>query len=203
MIENSLITADDEFISAIATLTYDLQMPESMRTRAVGGCFAITQEHHHGINVLLKANRFASAVALLRPTFEAYVRGAWLDACGSEHEVEGFLEGAEPPQLGKLLLDLENTERFQGGELSAFKSQYWNALCDFTHSGGLHVQRWNTEAGIEPNYEPSEIAQILRFAQYLSGLAAVGAARLAERDDIAEAISKSTLAILTRASNEA
>jgi hypothetical protein len=203
MIDPKLLSGDAEYIAAIAEATYDLRMPEGLRTRAAGGCFAIAQDHHHGINILLGAGRLASALALVRSIYEAYVRGAWLDACASEQHVEQFLAGGEPPALRNMLSELEQTERFQGGVLSAFKSLYWDQLCDFTHAGGLHVQRWNSDAGIEPNYDPEDIRQAIVFAQYLSGLSAIATVRLAGREDLVDELSARLQALLATSRHSA
>jgi hypothetical protein len=56
----------------------------------------------------------------------------------------------------------------------------------YTHTGGLHVQRWGTDEAIEPNYEPGEIQEVLSFAETFGALAAVGVAYLANNDKVAE-----------------
>jgi hypothetical protein len=58
-------------------------------------------------------------------------------------------------------------------------------LCACTHTGGLHVQRWNTSDAIEPNYEPEEVEQALRFAEFFAALSVIGLAELAENDELA------------------
>ena len=60
---------------------------------ATGSCFGIAQEHHHAIILLLEKGLCASAFALVRPAFEAYVRGEWLALCADEEGVSRFLNG--------------------------------------------------------------------------------------------------------------
>jgi hypothetical protein len=59
-------------------------------------------------------------------------------------------------------------------------------MCAYTHTGGLHVQRWGTDEAIEPNYEANEIEEVLSFAETFGTLAVVGVAYLANNGKIAE-----------------
>ncbi|MEJ2684558.1 MAG: hypothetical protein P8Z71_09205 [Candidatus Sulfobium sp.] len=146
---------------------------------------AIAQEHHHAIVVLIGKKLFASAFSLVRLAFEAYVRGEWLSLCANDVIVESFLRGKEPPKIDSLLADLELTDAFNEGVLSQVKQQSWKAMCGFTHTGGLHVQRWNTEDGIEANYSRDEIFEVLRFAETIASLAVIAIARIAGDNELA------------------
>lgn len=58
-------------------------------------------------------------------------------------------------------------------------------MCAYTHTGGLHVQRWNTADGIEANYTREEVLKVLKFAEIIASFAAVGVARLAGDENLA------------------
>lgn len=166
-------------------MVHERSLPAGDRVRAAGGCFAICQDHHHGIVVLLDARLYASCFALLRVAFEAYVRGEWLAQCATDAQVSEFLEGEEPPPINQLLSALESKEGFAEGRLSQIKKENWRALCGYTHTGGIHVQRWNTASGIEPNYAVSEIVEVLRFADIVVALSVLGVLTLANDADAA------------------
>jgi hypothetical protein len=188
MIPAFRLEAAEAYLGKLATATYELAMPATFRNRAAAACYGIAQDHHHAIVLLIRAERFASALALLRLTFEAYIRGAWLDTCSTDEQSQKFLLGSEPPRISRMLAELEATERFSDGVLSSMKKQHWDAMCDFTHSGGLHAQRWNTAESVEPSYDREELEQALRYAEHLGGLAAIGTALLADRQDLPETI---------------
>jgi hypothetical protein len=57
-------------------------------------------------------------------------------------------------------------------------------MCDYTHTGGLHVQRWNTSDAIEPNYDDAEILEVLKFAELIGSLSVIGLAQLAGDDEL-------------------
>jgi hypothetical protein len=55
-------------------------------------------------------------------------------------------------------------------------------MCAYTHTGGLHIQRWNTSEAIEPTYAPGEVEEVLRFAEFIAVMSVAGIARLAGND---------------------
>lgn len=76
-------------------------------------------------------------------------------------------------------------DSFNEKVLSQIKQKTWKSMCAYTHTGGLHVQRWNTEDGIEANYEREEVLEVLQFAEIIASLAVVGVAGLAVDEELA------------------
>lgn len=173
------------YVEQLRLSVHELEVPSTNRARAAGSCLAIAQEHHHAIVRLIEERLFASSFALLRIEFEAYVRGEWLFQCASDLIVEAFLRGKEPPKIACLLADLEMLESFNENLLSQIKQQTWKSMCAYTHTGGLHVQRWNTEDGIEADYSRDEVLEVLKFAEIIASLAVIGVDRLASDDELA------------------
>ena len=159
---------------------HEKSLPANNRVRAAGSCLSIAQDHHHAIVVLLSARLYASCFALLRVAFEAYVRGEWLALCATEPQVRRFLNGREPPKIDKMLDALARQDAFSEGRLSLIKKRNWKALCGYTHTGGIHVQRWNTSDGIEANYSIVELLEVLRFADIIATLSVLGVLSLAD-----------------------
>ncbi len=175
-----------DYLNWLGRSIHECEMPGNLRVRVAASCLAIAQDHHHAIVVLLDHSLFASSFALLRCEFEAYVRGEWLALCATDEEVEAFSNGDEPPSIRRMLEALENTAAFAEKILSRIKAKSWGAMCAYTHTGGLHVQRWGTDEAIEPNYEASEIKEVLSFAETFGTLAVVGVAYLANNAKIAD-----------------
>jgi hypothetical protein len=174
-----------EYVEELRLSVHELDVPNNSRTRAAGSCFAIAQEHHHAIIRLSEWRLFAAAFALIRIEFEAYVRGEWLSQCASDLVVEAFLQGTEPPKIDCLLAELEMLDSFKENVLSQIKQESWKSMCAYTHTGGLHVQRWNTGEGIEANYSRDEVLEVVKFAEIIASLAVIGVARLAGDDKLA------------------
>jgi hypothetical protein len=171
--------AASELVDWIRQGVNEQPLPASNRNRASAACFGIAQEHHHAIVLLMQHYVYAPSFSLLRVAFEAYVRGVWLSLCASDSEVESFLAGDKPPKIDHLLAAIEQDPCFSEKVLSCIKGQSWKAMCGYTHTGGLHVQRWNTAAAIEPNYEVAEVVEVLRFAEVIALMSVAGIARLA------------------------
>ncbi len=166
----------------------ECDMPNTLRVRVAAGCLAIAQDHHHAIVALLDRSLFASSFSLLRCQFGAYVRGEWLALCATDSEVKKFADGVEPPKIGLMLKALEATPAFAEKILTRVKVENWNAMCSFTHTGGLHVGMWQGIRIIEPNYSIDEIRNVLSYAEIFGALAVVGVASLANNERIAESV---------------
>lgn len=182
------LQAADELVEWLRQAVHEQSLPPSNRAKASAACFGIAQEHHSAIVLLARYCLYASSFALLRVEFEAYIRGLWLSLCASDAEVEEFIAGSEPPKINDLLAAIEQTPSFSGKVLSHIKSENWKAMCAYAHTGGLHVQRWITSEGVEPNYEPDEVEEVLRFAELIAALSVIAIAQLTNNDVLAQRV---------------
>lgn len=185
MVTEARIREAGEFVEWLRQCVHESSLPASNRIRAAASCFAIAQEHHHSIVFLVEYRLYASSFSLLRAAFEAYVRGLWLSHCAKESQVRQFLRGREPPKINVLLSAVEQTPGFSEKVLSHIKRRSWKAMCSYTHTGGLHVQRWNTPEGIESNYDPQEVEAVLQLAELVGAMSVIGVASLGTNDALA------------------
>src|SRR5688500_7383397 len=91
------------YVEWLRLTVHEKSLPASNRTRAAGSCYAIAQDHHHAIVLLVQHQVYASSFALLRCEFEAYVRGQWFAHCASDAQLDKYLGGWEPPKIDELL----------------------------------------------------------------------------------------------------
>lgn len=185
MLTNIEISRAARYVEDLRLFLHGLDIPSNTRVRMACSCFAIAQEHHHAIVHLIEWKLFAAAFSLLRVEFEAYIRGEWLAQCASDESVDAFIQGKEPPKMDYLLEQLEGLDSFNEMVLSQTKQKTWRSMCAYTHTGGLHVQRWNTDDGIEANYAREEVLEVLQFAEIIASLAAIGVAGLAADEKLA------------------
>jgi hypothetical protein len=185
----AVIVAPDRLQSAydliewIGISSQEVTFTASDRTRVGAACFAVVQEHHQSIVILTEHRIFASSFALLRVAFDAYVRGVWLSLCATDAEVTDFFGGKEPGSMKLMLQAIESKPEFSNGELSSIKDRSWNAMCDYTHTGGRQVQRWNTDDAVEPSYTIEEVMEVLQLTELLGMMSVVSLAGLI--DDVA------------------
>lgn len=101
--------------------------------------FDLVHEHSKAVCLLLDcppARRLTgSAFALLRPTFEAFVRGLWLRHCATDSEIADFANDDEIEKIDKLLQEIESKDGYDVGVLSYIKKSAWSAMCSYTHGG--------------------------------------------------------------------
>jgi len=177
-----------EFVEWLRLAVHDKELPANDRIRVAAPCLGIAQDHHRAIVLLMEHRLYASSFSLLRVAFEAYIRGEWLALCATDKQLRDFLRAKQPPPLGTMLQELEKTPAFEEQVLSSLKKQHWDAMCGYTHTGGLHVQRWITADSIEPSYDPSEVEEVLFFAEIIGALSVIGFATLANDEAMALAV---------------
>lgn len=177
-----------EFVEWLRLAVHDKELPSNDRVRASAPCLGIAQDHHHAIALLVEHRLYASSFSLLRVAFEAYIRGEWLALCATDQQLREFLRAKEPPRLSTMLQELEKTPAFTEQVLSSLKKRHWDAMCGYTHTGGLHVQRWITADSIEPSYDPREVEEVLFLAEIVGSLSVIGFATLANDEAMAQAV---------------
>jgi hypothetical protein len=183
---NERLRTAGEYVEQLRLAIHEKELPATDRVRAAAPCLAIAQDHHHAIVILIEHHLFASSFALLRVAFEAYIRGEWLAHCAKDAQIQQFLDcTTDPPKINILLKELESTPAFVDQVLSKLKSRLWSSMCAYTHTGGLHVRRWNTAEAVEPTYAQEEIDEVLLLTEVIASLAAIGVAGLAADEKLA------------------
>lgn len=156
-------------------------MSESMKNRTASTCFAIAQDHHAAIVLLIENTFYSSSFTLLRSVFEAYLRGLWLKHCATEAKATEFFQGTEPPKT--MVAEIEATQDFSDGVLSRIKKENWDFMCGFTHTGGLHLQRWQSHDAVEPKFDGEEIEECLNCAELFGAMAGLEQVQLKKSGD--------------------
>lgn len=148
----------------------------------------LSMEHQKAICVLVGYGSFTgSAFALLRPQFEAYIRGLWFNRCATESQVEKFIVGKDPPKIDELIAGIEKTPGFnKHGELKRKKDSLWKNLNDYTHGGIVQVKERNKNSEIVSNYCPEQTTWLLECSSRFSLLAGLEMAGVAQNDVLAD-----------------
>jgi hypothetical protein len=158
----------------------------TLRSRIAVSFQHLCIEHYKGIHVLSdEGTALSSAFALLRPQFEAFVRGNWIHLKASEEQIKSFMNGAEPPKIDNLIEQIETTEAFKSGSLKGVKRDYWKTLCDYTHGGTNQIRARNMQNKITSNYPDEHIAWLINSSAALSLFAGVRIADAIEDENLA------------------
>ncbi len=178
------ILGAEEFGNALSCLVSGRNLATNdrnkQRIRVAAAAFGIAQDHHHAIVFLLKNTFHSSSMALLRSVFEAYLRGLWLRRCATDAEVQTVMEEKELPKNAIMITAIEALPEFGEGTLSRIKQYGWKEMCDFAHTGGLHLQRWQSQDGIEPNFDSAELEACLNYAELLAAMSGLEVVQMSE-----------------------
>lgn len=160
------LAAAREEARALGERLHGKALKSDLRSRVALGCFAIAQQHHSGIVVLLNhpLPLQASAFALLRPLAEATFRGFWVARCASDEKVENVLTG-DKKQIDTATIVRELLEAAgQGGTHAGFYSRAWPRLSVYTHTYEESLAPWLRGPDIEPTFKDEELLALLKRA---------------------------------------
>jgi hypothetical protein len=161
---NPLATRSFQLYDWISKRLNDLEIPKDRKILIGVCCFDTAIEHQLAIATLVQSHVYGSAFALVRSTFESFVRGVWLSRCATEDEIDDYVSDKIDLKFYKILNDIEKLEGFRNGVLSKIKTDAWKVMNSYTHSGIEQASRRLTSNAIEPNYSNVEILSLLRIA---------------------------------------
>lgn len=163
-----------------------LEISKNRRILLSASCLDIVIEHHIGICTLLKSKLNGSAFALVRPLFEAFVRGVWLRRCATEVEIDRYSSDRPTKGFNKLIAEVEELEAFQDSMLSGLKANAWKAMNSYTHGGIQQAGRRLNASCIEPNYSDEAIVEVIKLSGSFALLAFQQIAIEAGKNELAE-----------------
>ena len=184
----SMLEKSRELTSWIATAMNTIHFPSDNRRRIAAACFAVVQEHHTAIVLLVDQGAASPAFSLARSVYEGYIRGAWLAYCASDDQLASFMAGNEPPKQSELIAALEKLPGYESLILSRVRVESWKALCDYAHIGSRMVTCWITSESIEPNFQEAEINELLTFTGAIALVSAVDLCNIAENESLAQKV---------------
>lgn len=174
-----------------------IELHGGFRARLSGACFFVALDHHAALLLNAEHGLMASALALIRCEFDAYLRGCWLAFIATEKQVESFSEGVEPPKVWQIVRDLEEHPSFKSGVLKLVKDQTYPMMCDFNHTGIGQVSRNLTEEGIGRAYDDDAVVAVIHAASSWALLVLVALASLARDEGLTRRAERRALQLLT------
>lgn len=185
MVLESQLEKSAEWMKGCASLVDGVNFETTNRLRVSVSLLHLCVEHQTGIHLLVEHGVIGSAFALIRPQFEAYLRGVWFHRCATDKQVSGFLAGEGPPKVGVLMEAVQKLEGFEEGTLGKAKKEILRNLNDFTHGGTIQVKARNTKNEIISNYRPEHIVGLLQSSVTLALLAGAAIASVVNSNELA------------------
>lgn len=140
-----------------------LELKGDTKSRVAIACFAIAQQHHSAILILIDRPNplHATAFSLLRPLMEATLRGEWVLHCATDEQVRNFaLGGKQQLDIASVIKALEKL--YPGSEAHRILYQdNWKNLSSYTHGFEHQVQHWLADGDVRPDYKPDQVAWLL------------------------------------------
>jgi hypothetical protein len=135
----------------------------SPRNRVVLAEFNASIEFFDGFMRLSQELRLTAAQALLRPQWEAFVRGLWLRFGATDQQIQDASGGQDFnfPRM-EALIDVV-PDGIQA-LLRDHKDRNWRRYCDYTHTGPISLSRWSSPDCFEPHFPLEETLLDLRQA---------------------------------------
>ncbi|WP_375738291.1 DUF6988 family protein [Pseudomonas boanensis] len=176
MTYESALSESRKEAAIISQRLHGLRLKSDARSKTAAACFAIAQQHHSSILILL-SNRpalEATAMALLRLLLEATLRGLWVSRCATDEQVDRIATGAKRQvDMASVITELGKLFNLKSARSILYDKAY-HVLSAYTHTYEQQVQRWICTNDIEPNYQPDEIVCLLERATDAMRLAAEG-----------------------------
>lgn len=168
-------------------------VPSSTLAKRVGIAFLyLSLEHLYAIITLIHDRQFASAFSLMRPQYEAAIRGAWFSFSASEEQARSLLDDDALPRIQSQITELIATRPDLEG-LDAIHAASWGWLNDYTHGGSTLIksrfQEGRIDCAITETHAATNLAQVRRFGL----MVAVWFGEVAGRNDLCDSFYKHLL----------
>ena len=175
-----------EFLESVHSRLGGVKFVEDTRTARIGACFFhLSLEHFASIATLVSHEHFGSAFALMRPQYEALIRGAWFSFAAPDEKVDDFLNDLPLPPV-KIQIQSVQAARPDAEGLSDLHQNSWDWLNDYTHGGSTQIKARFQRGVIESAITDEHALTCLDVAHRYGLVAACWMSEIAGRNDLAD-----------------
>lgn len=125
----------------------------------------LSLDHHRAIILLMRSGLFGSAMALVRPTFEAMVRSHWVARCATETQVTEITEKDDFrfPKMDDMVKAVDTAYSEPDAEPLTFfqtvKQGAWKATNSYAHGGLRQLVRQFSGNNVEARYPEAVLVE--------------------------------------------
>jgi hypothetical protein len=118
-------------------------------------------EYHRSISLLIDKRLYGSAFAMQRVLYESVLRGLWIGYGASDYKVDSFISNKhfDFPEPNKMAKALDNVLEIGYYFKRIHETDYYKAMCGYTHTGDLQISRRFKDDSITWNYDDAEILE--------------------------------------------
>ena len=147
----------------------DIELPNNKRNILSSSCFHMVLENHKAVQVLVSDEFYGSSAILLRPMFEACVRGNWFLHCAVDTQIERFISKDDvKKKVGEQISQLEELPVFSNGWLSNNHGSAYRIMHSLTHPGMQQVIKRFDGSDVALRYQESEIIEVLEASNNIA-----------------------------------
>lgn len=142
----------EEVESKISNLVYDnKELGFTEKQTLFISYFDIYTEHLQSLHLLISKGKYRTGFALVRIFYDTFFRALWVNAYATPEQLEKIRNGKYKFQgMGTIVKNLDNYYtnkyfKYNGNDyFEKFKTDAWDHLCDYTHSGTNQLlRRWS------------------------------------------------------------
>ena len=178
-----------EWVKGSMELLQDFSFPRNDRNWLSAAYFGLSIRHQAALVTLFENNLPHSALALIRPQLEAFIRGTWVRRCATNEQIDKLSSteiDVKFPSIPKMIEAIESTPAYCNESLSAYRKQSFEIHNDFTHGGKRQLILLSAEKYIDDAVDSEIVIAALKNSTRLGLLASIEMCALDEASHIAE-----------------
>lgn len=157
---------------------HNVSFAKSRRNVFTLAMFQVAADHQATLVLAVKAVRFASALALVRPLCEATMMGMWIQHVATDAVLEAMANSRfAPPSLDDLVKRLDKQAFFDRPMYRDIEAEI-RRMHGFNHGGVLHIASRYKGNSVGANYSDQDVIWALRTADLFAVLAALETAQI-------------------------
>lgn len=147
----------NEFRKSIDSKMEGILVSGDIKSRLYNGYYHLSLEHFCSTIHLLNNRLYASAAALLRPQYEAAVRGMYFQDFATDKSIDRFTSGESSPTLSTLVGNISTElESCKESAFYRFFKHMEDLMNEFTHGGMYQINRRFTSSDLVNNFSEKD-----------------------------------------------
>lgn len=135
------------------------EYPDDRRVTITLAYCNLALDHHTAIILLLRNRLYSSALALVRPVFEAMLRAHWVVGCAKDAEVDQLAEDHDFDIMSRVDPNRIDAAFQADGFFRQAKTDAWKAMNAYTHSGLPQLVRQFSGTRVEASYSEPDVLE--------------------------------------------